>query len=471
MPILTSFRETDFAEKSLRVEVWVISHIADKSLVRSVYKLFFSDLDGPSVNSCVESRDDVKDLRTGADLSLRGYALRSLKRSIGWIDSAGRLIEGKYPGIQQLIDGFSPKKSPKTSPPLASQPFLSLKSLLTVPEPQAIPGSGEQLANSNFKAGVAISIAHNKEPANSGTGKVISGDDNKTEPRLQRNLKDNDNTKPALYTPLKPTNNGKPENKLEGKPDKVAENVQEISIHDHIASTMKLAGALFEMSIMLNEEMSNAPSQKDDNTSSNHIDSDLINEPNPVFRTMKHGEVDIDAVQKVMADFKNRLRDHQDRAQILARVCRRWKEELETRYPMMNRKSAKHNDVDDLLSPRSGQSTAAERAPKRSTTSETDKQSLPAKVRYTGGRSELKPVSKIANHRGDEKTPVELRTTDARSRSTSNTTLNDSKEDGQPNKQQDKFDSDRDGKQPSSRSSSGKNGRGKDDDGFSIFAW
>ncbi|KEQ68530.1 hypothetical protein M436DRAFT_58151 [Aureobasidium namibiae CBS 147.97] len=207
---------------------------------------------------------------------------------------------------------------------------------------------------------------------------------------------------------------------------------------------MKLAGALFEVSTMLNEELSNAPSQKDDNTSFSESDLDLINEPNPVFRTMKNGEVDIDAVQKAMADFRTRLGDRQDESQILAYVCRRWKDELEARYPMMKRKSVTHNDVGDLLSPRSKLATQKSHATREPPSSKQKEQGSPTKVRFMIGNSELKLASTTA----------------------------DSKEDKQPNKQQEKFDNDRGGTQPYNYSSDGSNHRrGKNDDGFSISSW
>lgn len=270
------------------------------------------------------------------------------------------------------------------------------------------------------------------------------------------------------YTPLKPTDNGEPEKKAE----QIQEVVQEISMHDQIASTMKLAGALFDMSIMLNEEISKAPSQKTASTSSNHIPSNLVDEPNPVFRTMKNGEIDIDAVKDAMAELRTRLGDHQDKDQILARVCKRWKEELETRYPMMKRKPVIHNDVDDLLSSRSDSPTATERAPKKSTISEPDKQNPPSKVRFVVAHPKLKPASTTADHKEDDKTPAEPRTADGRSKSTPTTTLGNPKEDEAPGKQQDALNSDRDGKQPYSRSSSGRNnGHSKNDVRFSIYAW
>lgn len=290
------------------------------------------------------------------------------------------------------------------------------------------------------------------------------------------------------YTPLEPTDNRKLEKKPEKKLDRVSEDVQGISMHDQIASTMKLAGALFEMSIMLNEEMSNAPSQKDDSTSSDHMHSNLINEHNPVFRTMKNGEIDIDAVQDAMAEFKTRLRDHQDKAQILARVCRRWKEELKARYPMMKRKSVPpFKDVDDLVSSWSELSTVTGRALKKPTTSKPEKRSPPVKVRFLGGKSEIKSTATTADRKEDEQTPARLRVTGEPDKQISPakirfvdgdselepapTTVN-SEEDEQPNKQQDEFDNDRGRTQPYRRSShGGSDSRSKNDDGFSIFSW
>jgi len=262
-------------------------------------------------------------------------------------------------------------------------------------------------------------------------------------------------TKPprVKYTPPEPAHNGKPEKKPENELDKLLEDVQGVSMHDQIASTMKLAGALFEMSIMLNEEMSNAPSQTDDNTSFSESDLKLINEPNPVFRTMKNGEVDIDAVQKAMADFRTRLGDHQHKAQILAHVCRRWKEELEARYPMMKRKSVMHNDVDDLLSPRSTSATQKSRATREPPSSKQKEQRSPTKVRFTIGSSELKFM--VGNSK------PKLASTTA-----------DSKEDKQPNRPQDKFSNHKGGTQPYSHSGDGSNhGRSKNDDGFAISSW
>jgi hypothetical protein len=217
------------------------------------------------------------------------------------------------------------------------------------------------------------------------------------------------------YTPLEPTDNRQPKMKSEKKPEKNSEEVQASSMHDQIASTMKLAGALYEVSIMLNDEIPRTPSHKDDNTFYN-IDSDWINEPNPVFKTMKNDEVDVDAVQRKMTELKTRLHDHKDKTLILAGLCRKRKEELEARYPLMKRKSASNSDVHNLMS------------------------------------------------------PVKDKNTDEESKSTSTTVLSNSNGDRQPSKQQDRLSNDRNNKQPRSRSNDGRKYRRKYDDGFSITA-
>lgn len=80
-----------------------MSRTASKSLVRSVYQIFFSNINTSFASSCLESRDIVEDLRWGADFNLRKYATYSLKNNIGWIDNAGRLTKGEYPEIQALL--------------------------------------------------------------------------------------------------------------------------------------------------------------------------------------------------------------------------------------------------------------------------------------------------------------------------------------------------------------------------------
>ena len=209
---------------------------------------------------------------------------------------------------------------------------------------------------------------------------------------------------------------------------------------------MKLAGALYDVSTMLNHEISNGSSQTDDDVSFVHAGLNMINEPNPVFKTMKNGEIDVDAVQGAMAELNSQLQDHKDKPHILAALCRRWKEELETRYPLMKRKSRENNDVNNLVSPRSELSAAERRAVKDRTSSEPDKMRSPVKTRDFDERSEFistKPTST-------------------------------SKESGKLEGQQGKSRNNRDGKQPRNGSSGlSKEGRNKDDyddTGFSISA-
>jgi hypothetical protein len=101
-----------------------MSRIADESLIRSVYQLFFSDVNDSFASSYIESKDEMESLRSGADMNLRACASFSCKNSIGWIDSAGKLIEGTYPNLQALIKGFRRKQPPRKSRPPQSRPFL-----------------------------------------------------------------------------------------------------------------------------------------------------------------------------------------------------------------------------------------------------------------------------------------------------------------------------------------------------------
>jgi hypothetical protein len=303
------------------------------------------------------------------------------------------------------------------------------------------------------------------------------------------------NPSEVRYTPLVPTDN------KQGKRN--PQEVQKTSMHDQIASTMKLAGALYEVSTMLNEEISNTASQKGDDISLNQTNSDMVNEANPVFKTMKNGEIDVDAVQKAMAELKARLRDHNDKAQMLARVCRRWKEKLETRYPLMKRKSAPRKSIDNNMSPCSASSTTASRAIRRPTSSESDQQMSPGKVRYTTPRSEsILTTMSIDSQEDPHWSPAKLRYMDLEEEVVPPTTMRDPREDvqssgqqgkpndksggkqskgqqsmpsderdkEQPSGQQSKTDGEKDRKQSRSPPSSGRKGGRDDDDGFSIFA-
>jgi hypothetical protein len=164
---------------------------------------------------------------------------------------------------------------------------------------------------------------------------------------------------------------------------KIPEETPKTSMHEQIASTMRLAGALYEVSTILNEEITNASTEKDDDICLDQNNSDSMKEENPVLETMKNGEIDIDAVQRVIAEFKTRLQDHKDKTQILARVCRRWREELETRYHLMKRKSAPHNDVGNTVSKRSESPRTMDFTTKTHALSKSDKRESPGRARYT----------------------------------------------------------------------------------------
>jgi hypothetical protein len=185
----------------------------------------------------------------------------------------------------------------------------------------------------------------------------------------------------ARYTPLIP--------KDDRQAKMVPQETPKISMHEQIASTMRLAGALYEVSTTLNEKIPNASAEKEDDASLSLTNSDMTKEANPVFETMRNGEIDIYAVQGAIAKLKAQIQDRKDSAQVLARVCNRWKEELEARYPLMKRKSVPHNDVDNTASKRSESSTVRSHAFKN----ESGQQKSPVKVRYTTASLESIPTA------------------------------------------------------------------------------
>jgi hypothetical protein len=293
----------------------------------------------------------------------------------------------------------------------------------------------------------------------------------------------------------------------------VPQKTPKTSMHEQIANTMRLAGALYEVSIMLNEEISNASAEQEDDVSLRSTNSDMTKEANPVFETMKNGEIDIDAVQGAIANLKAQLQDRKDSAQVLARVCNRWKEELETRYPLMKRKSAPHNDVGNTVSERSESPNTLDPATKTHTLGRSDKRESSEKAKYTPPSLQSQPERDersnrsgsliarshaIENESGQHKPPAKVRYMSHRSESTPNTTRDDPQEhtewsplklrymdandivptttpsdpkkDDQSNGLQGKLSDKRPGKQPRSRFSGINKGSRDEDDGFSIFA-
>lgn len=146
------------------------------------------------------------------------------------------------------------------------------------------------------------------------------------------------------------------------------EGAQKMSMSDQIENVMRLAGDLYDVSTMLNEEISIALSQMDGNPACDQVNPNWRNEPNPVLETRKNGQINIDAANRAISQLKVRLRNQRDKAHTLAHLCQRWKGELEIEYPLMNRESVLRGGIHDLAIPPSGSSrtkspVAKEKAP------------------------------------------------------------------------------------------------------------
>ncbi|CAD0114852.1 unnamed protein product [Aureobasidium uvarum] len=255
-----------------------------------------------------------------------------------------------------------------------------------------------------------------------------------------------------------------PSNSTDGEHvDKDAQQVQKLSMHEQIANVMKLAGALYEVSTMLNEEISNATSRTDASLALDHIDQSLLNEPNPVFETIQNDEIDIDAIRKAMSDLKTRLHSHQDKANILAHLCKRWKSELEDYYPLMNRMTRSRNATDSLALPRSGESTIKSPVVKKKVPTKPQKHSSTRMTRNTRDRAEAVEPEFVEPELAKKPwSPAKLRYKDEDS-----TFSRNPRQDEPPSTRQDEL---MRKKRPYNRSSDHGKGGDDKDDGFSIFA-
>jgi hypothetical protein len=110
-----------------------MSRTTDKILVRSVYKISFSDMNGLLASSCIGCKDEMDNLGPGTDKSLRHHARLCLRKNLGWIDSAGQLVKERYPQLVSLSDGFKLEISPAPG----SQSF-SVLTTPTVPGPEVV---------------------------------------------------------------------------------------------------------------------------------------------------------------------------------------------------------------------------------------------------------------------------------------------------------------------------------------------
>lgn len=134
---------------------------------------------------------------------------------------------------------------------------------------------------------------------------------------------------------------------------------------------------------MLNEEISNAPSHPNGSPVLDHVDSSWLNEPNPVLKTRKHGQMNIDAVKGAISLLKARLRDHGEKAHILGHLCKRWKRELEVGYPLMNRESVSQSGIHNLAILRSGPSQPKSPVTEKKTAAGPQEPANSPEIRYT----------------------------------------------------------------------------------------
>ncbi|KAI5276168.1 hypothetical protein E4T47_00924 [Aureobasidium subglaciale] len=120
-----------------------------------------------------------------------------------------------------------------------------------------------------------------------------------------------------------------------------------LSRYEQIATTMRLAGAVYEVNKMFDDEIQKGPPQLDDNfTPSDAVGASITSMSNPVFETLKAGEIDIEAVHEAMIRLKARLDGSEEKAGILSSVCKRWKAEVQKRYPPPTRKVLPPSDIE-----------------------------------------------------------------------------------------------------------------------------
>lgn len=108
---------------------------------------------------------------------------------------------------------------------------------------------------------------------------------------------------------------------------------KETSLHDRISSTIKLAGALRSVSSFFDSEIKTTTTIT--TTTTKH--DPILALETPVFSTMKESEVNVEAVQQAIQELKRTLEERSDGPQLISQLLRRWKSELEHRWPLMKR--------------------------------------------------------------------------------------------------------------------------------------
>ncbi|KAH0275508.1 hypothetical protein KCU91_g4506, partial [Aureobasidium melanogenum] len=164
--------------------------------------------------------------------------------------------------------------------------------------------------------------------------------------------------------------------------EETQEKAQKISMSDQIENVMRLAGDLYDVSIMLDEEISTALSQTDGYPACDRINSNWRNEPNPVLESRKNGQINIDAAKRAISQLKVRLRNQKGKAHILAHLCKTWKGELEMEYSLMKRDSVSRGGIHNLAIQSLASSRAKSPVTKEKTPTEPQGTVKSSKIRY-----------------------------------------------------------------------------------------
>jgi hypothetical protein len=121
-----------------------------------------SDVNGSFVSSCIECQDKLDNLRPGTDIHLRDHARLCLKENLGWIDSAGKLVQEEYPRVLSLLKRL--RRTNWSAP--GSRLFLFQTPSPTIPEPQAVAELERSKLNTDTREEGAAASASDK----TGTG-------------------------------------------------------------------------------------------------------------------------------------------------------------------------------------------------------------------------------------------------------------------------------------------------------------
>lgn len=270
-----------------------------------------------------------------------------LKNHIGAVDQTGLLRKSQQPSIHPFLNDL---REPNN---------LYLGSCIRVaktPQEKHVPSSSTSTRQAQARPKKAQEVSMYNQIEDGASTEV-------TESPKER------------YVPPSPT-----DTRQEGE---IHEKAPKVSMSDQIESVMRLAGDLYDVSTILNEEISNAPSHPSGSPALDSVNASWMNEPNPVLRTRKHGKINVDAVDRAILKLKAQFRDHEDKAHILAHLCRRWKRELEVEYPLMKRESVSQSGIYNLAIPSSESSRTKNPVTREVTPTGPQEPVTSFKIRYT----------------------------------------------------------------------------------------